>query len=68
MGDRLVLSGNSTVNPVSDLDICYLQPYADVINVKSELIQLSFEFSDNTGKSKPATIWSSQALGISGWN
>lgn len=39
-----VLSGNSTVNPVSDLESCYFQRYADVINVKSELIQLSFEF------------------------
>ena len=36
------------VNPINDLGSCYLQRYADVINVKSELIQLSFEFSDNT--------------------
>src|SRR6478672_3476117 len=47
-----LLPGNSTVNPVNDLDTCYLQRYADVINVKPGLIQLSFEFSDNSATSE----------------
>jgi hypothetical protein len=51
-----VVSGNSTVNPINDLGSCYLQRYADVINVKSDLIQLSFDFSYNTRSSVWATL------------